>query len=93
MPVDYGLQAFCRFYDKMAIRSEVMGRSQHGKLSDTDMVAAPLKHFRLREVMTMLTWKNWGIGITAAIVIVAIGQFIIDCTKAHAIIKKANHNG
>ena len=57
MPVDYDLQAFFRFYDKMAIRSEVMGRFQHGKLSDTYMVASPLKHFRLREVMTMLIWK------------------------------------
>ena len=47
MPVDYGLQAFCRFYDKMAIRSEVMGRSQHGKLSDTDMVAAPPQTFQI----------------------------------------------
>lgn len=58
MPMDSGLQAFCRFYDKISIRSEVMGRSQHVRLSETDMVASPLKHFRSHEVMTMLTWKE-----------------------------------
>jgi hypothetical protein len=33
------------------------------------------------------------VAITAALIIMALGQLIIDCAKAYLIIKKANHNG
>ena len=90
--MDYGLQAFCCFYAKiLAGRKYWVAPNMEGLA--VNVATHPSNNLNCGGESHVIEEKTGGVALTAAIILVAIGQLVIDCAKAYAIIKKANHPG